>query len=495
MSSFPQPSSAKKHILFVAAEADPLVKVGGLGDVVGSLPLELRALNVDPMEGPTLDVRLALPFYPALRQQMRDLQPMIHFTIPHAGGALPARVFLTTLKDMPVYLIDGPPIAADPTVYGPDPRLLVEKFAFFSLAALELTRQIKWRPNILHAHDWHAALAVDALHRQRSSDFFFNGCRSALSIHNLPYMGADARQTLADYGLSPSQDPLLPDWARTLPLPMGLAAADQIIAVSPTYAREILNPPFSCGLESLLKQRARSITGIVNGLDTSQWDPATDPALVSTFSAEQLERRRANKHALLNTFSLRANPDLPLLIFIGRMDPQKGVDLAIEGLRQSAGLPWQAIFLGTGNPALEAAVCHMEREFPDRFKAVIRFDARLARQMYAGADLLLMPSRYEPCGLAQMIAMRYGCLPLAHATGGLKDTILDDPKGSSGSGFLFHRPTANDLARTIRRALRVYSEHSTWQQMQKNAMQKDFSWRRSALEYAHLYDKLGRGQQ
>ncbi len=485
-------SLTPKNIFFIAAEADPFIKVGGLGDVVGSLPLALRALEAEAIGGHTLDIRLALPFYPALHHQLPHSRPVAQLAIPYAAGTLTADVYQTTLKDdVPVYLVDGPPIHADPMVYGPDPHLLVEKFAFFSLAALELTRQIHWRPDVFHAHDWHAALVVHALRQQRKAGPFFAACRSLLSIHNLPYMGVEAQQVLEDYGLPPASGPRLPDWARWLPLPMGLAAADRIVAVSPTYAREITTPAFGCGLEKYLKARQKTLGGIVNGLDTSQWDPTVDKALVATFSSDHLEQRLPNKRALLEAFSLNPDPHLPLMIFIGRMESQKGIDLAIEGLRQVSGQPWQAIFLGTGDPALEAAVLQMEQEFPGRFRAAIRFDAQLARQMYAAADMLLMPSRYEPCGLAQMIAMRYGCIPVAHATGGLKDTIRDDPAGASSTGFLFDAPSAEGLAQALGRALGACADPDTWQKIQKNAMQSDFSWRRSALEYAHLYLKLG----
>jgi starch synthase len=271
---------------------------------------------------------------------------------------------------------------------------------------------------------------------------------------------------------------------------MGLATADHITTVSPTYAREILTPEFGCDLQDFLQTRSAAITGILNGLDEQSWDPATDPALARNFDCQRLEKREADKQALVREFVLPRTKDMPLLIMITRMDHQKGVDLAIEGLHQAAGLPWQAILLGTGESSLEAASRQMEAEFPYRVRTVIRFDSQLARRMYAGADIMLMPSRYEPCGLAQMIAMRYGCLPVARATGGLRDTVLDNQLPENSTGFLFENATPAALAAALRRAIAAYNDRENWRARQCCGMQQDFSWRRSAQAYASLYHKL-----
>jgi starch synthase len=272
---------------------------------------------------------------------------------------------------------------------------------------------------------------------------------------------------------------------------LGLQTADRIVAVSPTYAQEILTPEYGCGLETFLQTRQKSISGIVNGLDQESWDPASDKAIPVNFKVTSLAKRKQNKTALLKEFSLDPDPGIPLLILVSRMDQQKGVDLAIEGLSQSIDGNWQAILLGTGDPKLEEACRRLEKDNPDRIRAAIRFDVSLSRRMYAGADILLMPSRYEPSGLAQMMAMRYGCVPLARATGGLQDTIIDATSSEDdGTGFLFKPATSAAFAETLQRALQVFRDTERWTAIQKRGMLKDFSWENSAIQYVKLYRGL-----
>jgi starch synthase len=271
---------------------------------------------------------------------------------------------------------------------------------------------------------------------------------------------------------------------------MGLSAADAITTVSPTYAREILTPEFGCGLESFLKLRAGALTGILNGLDMDSWNPAADRAIPFLFNSDEIEQKLENKKALLEEFNLDYEPDLPLFILISRFDRQKGVDLAINALRLVEDLPWQAILLGSGDPLLEQSCRKLEADMPKRVRAAIRFDPALSRRMYAGGDMLLIPSRYEPCGLAQMIAMLYGCLPVARATGGLVDTVFDLVDPNCRTGFLFKEATAGSLAATLRRAVTAFANQSSWRQHQRCCMQQDFSWQRSAAAYIQIYVNL-----
>ena len=475
-------------MLFAAAEADPIIKVGGLGDVTGSLPHALCALEPEDALDYTMDIRLAIPYHAAIRSKIANPELVASFSVPHPAGAIPAQAYQASINCLPVYLIDGEPISAEPGVYSQDARKAGEKFTFFSLAILELARALNWAPDVLHAHDWHAALAVYLLCANQSDTFFAN-THAVLTVHNLPFMGAGTQEALADYGIPAAVDARLPAWAQTQPLPMGMAAADYLTTVSPTYAREILTPEFGSGLQDFLQLRAGTLYGILNGLDEDAWNPAADAALAQPFDARSLEKRAANKKALLKEMDL---PDLnvPLLVFVGRMDRQKGVDLAVDALRQIADLPWQAILLGTGDLGLQSAVLRLEAEFPLRVKAAVRFDAQLSRRMYAGGDMLLMPSRYEPCGLAQMIAMRYGCIPVARATGGLRDTILDQQDAAGSTGFLFETAAPEALAGVLRRALAAYTDREGWQARMKCGMKQDFSWKRSAQSYARLYHKL-----
>lgn len=478
------------NVLFLASEADPLIKVGGLGDVAGSLPLALRKIQPVKLGGSSVDVRLVIPFHSKITRKFDNFQLISTFYVPHPSGDIPARAFLTTIDGLPIYLIEGETLLADPNVYSSNPLKDTRKFIFFSLAALELVKQIGWSVDILHANDWHTALSVFDLKIRRPQDPFFQKTKSILSMHNMPYMGADSSAVMQEFGLAFCECPNMPDWARAIPLPIGMYSADQLLTVSPTYAQEILTPEYGCGLQDFLKTRQDSIAGILNGIDENVWDPANDAAVPHKFNTENLEERVENKRALQREFSLETDDDLPLIVLVSRMDQQKGIDIAIEGLRQVSDLNFQAILLGTGDPIIEAACRSLEVEFPERIRSLIRFDTNLSRRIYAGGDILLIPSRYEPCGLTQMIGMHYGCLPLARATGGLQDTIIDEKDNPNNNGFLFGPATPLAFEKTLRRSIATFQDKTKWLKMQQNGMQADFSWDKSALEYAKTYLRL-----
>lgn len=479
------------RVLFLASEADPLVKIGGLGDVAGSLPRAIRALSL-PDEA-QVDIRLAIPFHGVIDPNAYNLRRVGAFSVPHTSGPIPAVAFITELNGLPIYLISGPPIPPSAPVYSTDLGFDAHKYIFFSLATLELARAIQWQPHIVHANDWHTSAAVYSLGLNRPSDPFFAETRSLLGIHNLPYLGMDASFPLSSFYLPPADASALPEWARHMPLPLGLLAADRIVAVSPTYAQEILTPNFGAGLDLFLQTRTDVLSGILNGLDTRWWDPAADPHIAVNFTAANLDLRAINKTALQREFDLAPEARTPLLVMITRMDYQKGVDLTLAALRQLADLPWQAIILGNGMAEIENLARALEADFPERVRAAIRFDSSLSRRLYAGADMLMMPSRYEPCGLAQMIAMRYGCAPVARATGGLRDTILDDPDAQLRTGFLFPEDSPESLEAALRRALQAYADPAGWRALQINGMRQDFSWERSARQYLALYRQLADG--
>jgi len=472
------------RVLFLAAEAEPFIKVGGLADVAGSLPLALRDLAGSDRSEPKLDIRLVLPQHRVGQSGSATLRPVAEFPVYRRGGSLPARVSKTVYKGMTVYFINGEPISSAAGVYSTDTAQDREKYGFFSLAAVELTRYLDWRVDILHANDWHTALALYALRSHRKNPEFAS-LRTMLTLHNLPYMGGEGRDVLRAYGLTPGEDASLPDWARSQPLPLGLWSADAVIPVSPTYAREILTPDFGCGLDPYLRTRADSITGILNGLDVDSWNPGTDPSLTAAFSLDTLSERGANKAALQKQLGLAVEPRTPLLAMIGRVDPQKGVDITLAALPLLADQPWQFVLLGAGIAALEEAARRFQANFPDRARVVTRFDPGLSRAIYGGADAFLMPSRYEPCGLAQMIAMRYGCVPIVRKTGGLKDTVKE-----GRTGFLFEKPLPEAMAEAVGRALTVYASPGKWRRFQANGMREDFSWPRSAQQYALVYRSL-----
>ncbi|MGE5251724.1 MAG: glycogen synthase [Bacteroidota bacterium] len=467
------------NVLFMAAEADPFIKVGGLGDVAGALPRALRSLPPEVTGDSRLDLRLVLPLHSAVRSE--TLRPLTVFSIPKGDSEIQAEVFESSLDGMPVYFISGAPIRSSGSVYSLRPEPDAEKYVFFSLAAAELPRQLGWNVDILHGNDWHTALALYSNLTRRWEE----GARrvsALLTLHNLPFMGPDVSSLMAAYGLPVAQTDL-PEWARVLPLPLGLWASDAIVPVSPSYAAELLTPEYGGGLQDFLASRQDSLHGILNGIDTASYNPTDDDALVSPFSLFTLEDRPRNKTALQVRLGFPSLPDVPLLGMVSRMEPQKGIDLAVRALNSLRG-QFQAFILGTGEPGLEEAVRSLAAAHPDNIRAEIRFDGQLARQIYAGSDVLLMPSRYEPCGLSQMIAMRYGCVPLVRAVGGLRDTVTEE------TGFIFQKPLVQSLAAALRGALRLYPERSAWQELQKAGMAKDFSWTRSAREYFALYQSI-----
>jgi starch synthase len=479
------------NVLFLAAEAEPFVKVGGLGDVAGAMPQAIHRSAKGLSTENKVDIRLILPYHFAIKQKRFKPKLLGEFNVKSVDGPVPCQVYRYHHGDVPVYLLDGDPIDEKSPVYSSDPIYDGYKFVFFSLAALGLADFLKWRVDILQGNDWHTATAIYALKTMNLSSPNLKNTKTLHTLHNLPYMGFGVQKALTDYGLPPTEVSILPEWARHAPLPLALLTADKIVAVSPHYAEEILTPEFSCSLEDFLKTRRSVIGGILNGLDTDEWNPKTDPLIEQNYSINSLILRKENKAKLQREFGLMVNDEIPLLTLISRMDPQKGIDIALKGLRYIEDLPWQAIILGTGNPIIEEMAQGLQESYPNRVRSVIDYNNELAHQLYAGADMFMMPSRYEPCGLSQMIAMRYGCVPIARATGGLVDTIQPiSHQVNSGTGYLFTRPYPSIFALTLKRAINHYQDQKKWKSIQHNGMSIDFSWEKSAREYIKVYEDL-----
>ncbi|KPL72176.1 hypothetical protein ADN00_15190 [Ornatilinea apprima] len=478
-------------VLFAAAEADPFAKVGGLGDVAGALPVALQKLS-EQAGRPRLDVRVVIPFHPVIRNKGFTPELVAEVLVSSISGDQKAQIYTQTINNVPVYLIDGEPVQKISPVYSSNNAVDAEKYVFFCQAALQMLLKLNWIPDVINANDWHTAPMIYALSllKKGSASHPLKKVHTVFTIHNLPFMGAGAEKWMAHYHLPPAETQQIPRWGVHHPLPLGILTADKIVTVSPTYAQEIMTPAFGCGLEKFLQSRQQDVKGILNGLDEELWNPQTDTHIAQPFSAATISTRQKNKTELLKEFNLDPDPQRPLLILISRMDQQKGVDLAVKAARLIADEDWQMILLGTGDPTLEEDCRQLEKEYPDRVRAAIRFDASLSRRMYAGGDMLLMPSRYEPCGLAQMISMRYGCVPVARATGGLKDSIHQTLTMQHGTGFLFKPATESALARALRKALQIYQNPQLWQQIQLNGMAVNFSWATPALEYANLYQQL-----
>ncbi len=468
-------------ILFLAAEATPFIKVGGLADVAGELPHALAQMG--------LDVRLCIPFHSKIdRRQFQLTEPLV-FPIKHGSMAAEARIFETRHRGVGVWLIDGPPVQAAPEVYG-EVVADASKYIFTNLAALQACDRVQWIPDIVHANDWHTAAAVMQLVRMRAEMTAWRHTRSLFTVHNLPYMGAGAQEVFIEYGIPAQGSPLIPDNISTFPLPQGVLQADWVSTVSPTYAKEIRTPEYGAGLQSLIEARSDTLSGIINGIDPEVWDPASDEAIAQVFDAADLSARKANKRALQNELKLEDNQKIPLFGLVSRLDAQKGLDLlwpAIDGLGDHE---WQLVLLGMGDPVLERQAREFAEQNPDRVKVNQSFDPIMARKIYAGCDMLLIPSRYEPCGLAQLIAMRYGCVPIARATGGLRDTVVDANLQGDGTGFTFENVTVVDFLQAIKNALRIFEQPELWVEIQRKGMAQDFSWIKTASDYYSLYHKI-----
>jgi starch synthase len=472
-------------ILFLAAEATPLSKEVGLGDVAGSLPEALAALGHE--------VRVVIPFSGAVDRKHYPPTALTRVAVPHVGGDQVANVAQVRHAGVTFNLIAGPPIPRARRVYGTDIREDGPKFIFLSLAALGLCRALDWSPDVVHANDSHTGAAVYWLAVVGLHDRFFQTTASVFTIHNLMHMNNGAAAYLREYGMPPSDSPLLPDWARDSLMGLGLAHADVLSTVSPSYAREILTPKFGCGLEPVLKARRQRLVGILNGLDLDDWDPRRDPHIVTCYDAASLDRRSENKRALQKALGLPVEPRTLLIGIVSRLDTQKGFDLTVPALRQLMAQPNppELVVLGTGLPEIEAGFQALAREFAERVQLRLRFDARLARQIYAGVDVLLIPSQSEPCGLAQMIAQRYGAVPVVRRVGGLADTVVDASVSRRGTGFVFTDYNSRALLRALRRALRLYRRPGDWRALQRRGLRRapSFAWAHSAQAYLALYQQ------
>jgi len=470
-------------VLFIAAEVAPFAKKGGLADVCGSLPKALKALGHE--------VRVCMPAYQPIEEAYQkgrwNLQTLPGvLRVPTGAGSLSAGVFTGTLpgSEVPVYFIAERNLLNRPEVYGysDDPY----RFCFFSRAALELVAALDWRPDVIHCHDWHSAPALAWLNTTGQIDPFYRGLPSVYTIHNLAHQGRSVRKVLSYLGVSsPPMHEESPNEVNFMA--RGILHGTLINTVSPTYAREIRTPEFGVDLDPLLRHRHFDLHGILNGLDYDVWNPATDKHLEQSFDAEHPEKRKANKSALQMRLGLSIRDDVPIVSVVSRLDHQKGFDIAGHALHlllnNYAGEA-QCVILGSGAKQYEDMFLQLANYHRERMTIVLRYAPDLAPMIYGGSDIFLMPSRFEPCGLGQMIAMRYGSVPVVRATGGLADTVHDGI-----SGFTFDDFSADALWYALRRAMYIYyHDPESWAAMQHQGMTTDFSWKHSAHGYAQLYE-------
>ena len=473
-------------ILMVASEVAPFAKTGGLADVTGSLPPALSDLGHD--------VRLVMPWYPCVRKVTGNLrrarQPL---AVPMGGRVYQVGYRSGYHGDVPIHFIDVPELFDRPELYGdegvdyPDNA---ERFGLLSRAALELARRLDFAPDVVHAHDWQAGLVPVYLHRLLWRDPFFAATGSLFSIHNLGYQGLFSHAVLDKLGLDQSllDSDALEYHGQISLLKGGIRFADQVNTVSPTYCREIQMPEYGMGMDGLLRARGKRLHGLLNGLDGNLWSPASDRALPATYTPGKRAGKAACKRALQEELDLRVAPRTPLVAMVTRLDPQKGIDLVLESWDRLLSRDLQLVILGSGSPDYQRRLVDAAAFYPGQACVLTRFDDGLARRIYAGSDLFLMPSRYEPCGLGQLIALRYGSVPVVHATGGLADTIFDPLEHpQQANGFLFRTYRHAGLLEGLDRALATFAKPAEWRTLVKRGMSQDMSWSRAAGEYVKLY--------
>lgn len=487
----------KPKVLFVAAELNPIAKVGGLADVIGALPKALAKLGVD--------VRITIPKYGIIDEKKYPLQKVArNINVLFSGQNEAINVYKTPLPDtnIPVYLIDNLKYLGKNGVYfekdasSSGSLRESQRFTFYVKSSLEIFNSINWWPDIIHFHDWHVGILAVLLRLKAKKDELYKNIRTLLTIHNMSYQGKYNPQNVFN-NLNIKEDDFPTLKIRTGEnqdinyLQQAILTADLINAVSPTYSQEILTPEFGEGLESTLRSRKSDLYGILNGIDIDRFNPETDKNIIKNYSAKNLEGKKKCKTDLQKTCNFKVDEKIPIFSIVSRLADQKGIDLILANLDKLMKENAQFVLLGTGNPAIENQVKNAISKYKDKIFAKIDFDAHFAQQIYAGANIFLIPSRFEPCGLGQMIAMRYGTVPIARATGGLKDTVEDyNEKTEKGDGFIFQNYNAGEFWQALTRALKLYQSQKKWYKLIVRIMQKDFSWNKSAEEYLKLYQRL-----
>lgn len=463
-------------VLMTSAEISPFAKVGGLADVVGSLPPAMKNLGVD--------VRLMMPKYGSIDERKYKLERIYkNIKVPSATTIQTIDIYLGYLPDtnIPVYFIDNKKYFSKKEVYwGND----AERFSFFSLAVVYALSELEFRPDVIHAHDFHTALITNLV--KISNYIYSKNAKTLYTIHNLNYQGKIEPKVLKNANLSSKSMESLSKDAKDGDINLmvqGIFNSDLFNTVSPSYAKEITKKEQGGGLHRVIKMNKDKLSGIINGLDLESFNPTTDKDIVKNYNVNTLENKIENKLALQKEMDLEVNKDIPLVAMVSRLAWQKGLELIEDSLIKN--LDMQVVILGTGEKKYEDYLQKLAKKYPSKLAVKIMFSSAMAKRIYAGSDFFLMPSRFEPCGLGQMIAMRYASLPIVRATGGLKDTV------DSSVGFIFKKFSAKAFYLAVKRAVDTYhGEPKRFKKMQITAMKKDFSWDNSAKKYLKLYKNL-----
>ena len=469
-------------VCFIAAEAAPFVKVGGLGDVIGSLPKALRELGVD--------ARVILPLYSSIDRERFGLKYKAYQFVDLGWRHSYCGIFETEVDGVPCYFVDNEQYFNRDSIYGQIDD--GERFAFFSKAALEILPALDFKPDVVNVNDWHTALSVIYLDVLKSREAeFYKDMKSVLSIHNIEFQGKFNPYEMGNlFGLENKYfDALIYNGDVNL-LKGAIQLADRVNTVSETYAREILDPYFSYGLDKILTVEQGKLRGILNGIDVDKFNPKTDPMIPVNYDLKTFEDKVQNKLAFQKEMDLEVNADIPLIGMVTRLTHQKGIDLILQASEEILKTGAQLVILGTGDAHYESALRSLEHYRHDRVRSILLFSNEMSAKIYAASDLFLMPSKTEPCGLSQLISMRYGTVPVVHRVGGLRDTVIPFT-GVEGNGFTFESFQAGDMMDAIYRAMTCfYQSPDEWKQIIKNNLQKDVSWEQSAKKYLDLYHEV-----
>ena len=471
-------------VLYATSEALPFIASGGLGDVAGSLPHSLRKRLIG--------CRVVLPMYDTIKQELKDTMKFItHISVPVAWRRQYCGIFEAKYNGVIYYLIDNQYYFKRDTIYGHYDD--AERFAFFSRAVLEIIPYIDFKPDIIHCNDWQTALTPVYYSAMYANSPGYENIKTIFTIHNIQYQGVYGKELLEDVLGIPADKASLLEYDGCINFMKGaIECADKVTTVSPSYADEILDPWYSHGLDSILNERRYKLRGILNGIDTVGYDPATDKCIKANFSADDISGKKIDKEELQKEMGLPVKPGVPVIGMVTRLVSHKGLDL-VKGILDEllATSEMQLVVLGSGDYEYESYFRWIAEKYPDKVGLRIGFVPELARKIYAGADMFLMPSKSEPCGLSQMVALRYGTVPIVRETGGLRDSITDCGDGK-GNGFTFKSYNAHDMLDAIRRALTLYY-NGDWNELVLRALNCDFSWGRSANAYIRLYKETLKG--
>ncbi|MBQ3573657.1 MAG: glycogen synthase GlgA [Clostridia bacterium] len=472
-------------ILMCSSEVAPFAKTGGLGDVLGALPQALAKLGND--------VRVVLPKYGCIPNEYKEKMEFLFFIyIPLGWRRKYCGVFELKRDGVTYYFIDNEYYFGDPYLYKWND---LERFAFYDKASLEILKTLDFKPDIIHAHDWQAGMIPVLLNAYYVDDDFYRGIKTVFTIHNLAYQGIYSADTVADFfSLSPeyfTNDKLEFHGCANL-LKGGIVYSDYVTTVSPTYAEEIKTPLGGERLDGLLFARSNSLRGIINGIDYSVYNPSTDPYIFETYNAKTvIDKKKINKMRLQEQLGLPVDGEKAMVGLVSRLVSQKGLDLIAEAMGELMSLDIQFVAVGTGEARYEEMLRDTAWHNPSKLSANIMFSNELAHKVYAAADLFLMPSMFEPCGLSQLISFAYGTIPIVRETGGLKDTVNPYNKFTGeGTGFSFAPYNAHDMMHTLRMALELFADKKIWNKLVKSAMSLEFSWDGSAKEYEQIYNML-----